>query len=93
MPYSPPDAPPPCIRVPSGRTSYIIWLDELLSALITSMPLGLTLESLVLLIPGHMFGAPLCTLCLLPCTMPFLVGSISAHGPDLIGHIAWLPVV
>ena len=59
-------------RMPSRRR-FDLWfptaagIDVWLSALVAAMPVG-PLDK-VLFIPGHMFGAPLCTLAAIPCAL------------------------
>ena len=51
-------------------------LDVLVSALISSTPIG-PIEPLLLL-PAHAFGSPLCALGCLPCWLPLLAGGRDA---------------
>ena len=64
-------APPLIPRVRFPQNSVIAKCDVWLSALIAAAPLG-PFEHLVFL-PAHFFGAPLCSLCILPSALALLV--------------------
>ena len=69
-----PPKPAPLRRFPTSATSFVVRLDQQLSALLAAATLPRPLEAL-LFVPAHAFGAPLCSLCTVPCLLGLLVDS------------------